>query len=129
MASAWPTSSGPQEWAFQLFAAKWKRFASYGVAWTLCLVYLFATMISTVLECKCPPECDGAHTNPPARQILGLVAYAVPSYSPTKAQVWALNTGLCIFSGVINTFGIKCVERSAKADNTLGQCTGCRPSA
>ncbi|WOO79182.1 Choline transport protein [Vanrija pseudolonga] len=96
MASAWPTSSGPQEWAFQLFPAKWKRFGSYGVAWTLCLVYIFATMISTVLE---------------ARQILGLVAYAVPSYSPTKAQVWALNTGLCIFSGVINIFGIKAMHR------------------
>ncbi|KAL1409902.1 hypothetical protein Q8F55_003901 [Vanrija albida] len=96
MASAWPTSSGPQEWAFQLFPARWKRFASYGIAWALCMVYLFATMISTVLE---------------ARQILGLVAYAVPGYIPTKPQVWALNAGLCIVSGVVNIFGIKAMHR------------------
>jgi len=95
MASAWPISSGPQEWAFQLFPAKYKRVASYFIAWGLSIFYLFATLACTTLE---------------ARQIVGLAAYFNETYIPAKIHVWAVGVALILLNTVINTFGIRLMD-------------------
>jgi amino acid permease len=44
MASAWPTSSGPQEYAFQLASPRFKRAMSYATGWSMSIMYLFALL-------------------------------------------------------------------------------------
>lgn len=93
--SSWPTSSGPQEWAFQLFPRKMKRAGSYFVAWSLSCLYLFATMASTVIVSK---------------QIAGLAAYRDPTYVPQAVHVWAINVGILFMCAIINLFGIRAMH-------------------
>lgn len=93
--SSWPTSSGPQEWAFQLFPRKLKRVGSYFVAWSLSCLYLFATMASTVIV---------------AKQIAGLAAYRDPTYVPEALHWWGINVGILLVCALVNLFGIRAMH-------------------
>jgi amino acid transporter len=67
------------------------------VAWSLSLLYLFATMSSLVIS---------------AKQIIGLATYFHPTYVPKPVHIWAVNVAFGLLCAIINLFAIRYVTSS-----------------